>query len=243
MRGYLANWMSIPPLVFRFQFNPDMLQEKKSYKYEEAANFGSWDFNETAAAAAQSQANWYQKWVDVGPTLLDTKPLEPKEGGQRTFSIDFPLDSRVSGEGIDPETANAYEGSIEPDLAILRSFMVPALDIPGMIISGLSTAGTREREWFKPPPCTLIYGGLSVECVMEDLNIKITAFNDDHTPQRAEISVTLKEQTKTVLALGPILETISRYVDVMKSYAREGFGEDYVNVLPGVASVRHMFEI
>ena len=75
---------------------------------------------------------------------------------------------------------------------------------------------------------------------MENLNIKITSFNEDHTPQRAEISVTLKQQSKS---LDPFIETITRIVDVSKSYTRDGFGEDYVAVLPGVSAIRHIFEI
>ena len=40
--GYLANILNVPPLIFRFQFNPEMLIEKKSYKYEQANSFGQW---------------------------------------------------------------------------------------------------------------------------------------------------------------------------------------------------------
>lgn len=243
-RGYLANWKSVPPLIFRFQFNPDLLQEKKSYKYEEANNFGTWDFEGTSAASSASAgalaiaAGIYDDLEDLGARLIETRPLAPREGGQRIFAIDFQLDSRVNGEGITAEIANPYEGSIEPDLAILRSFMVPTIDVVG-VIKGLA-GNFEDREWLKPPKCALIYGGLSVDCVMEHLNIKITLFNDDHTPQRAEVSVTLKQQSKS---LDPIIESITRTIDVCKSYGREGFGEDYVAVLPGVSAIRHIFEI
>lgn len=243
-RGYLANWKAIPPLIFRFQFNPDILQEKKSYKYQESNNFGTWGFEGTAAARAAGAsafaiaAGVYDDLEELGARLIETRPLNPREGGQRTFAIDFQLDSRVTGEGITAETANPYDGSIEPDLAILRSFMVPAIDVVG-VIKGLA-GEPEDREYYKPPKCALIYGGLSVDCVMENLNIKITSFNEDHTPQRAEISVTLKQQSKS---LDPFLETISRIADVGKSYTRDGFGEDYVAVLPVVSAVRHIFEV
>lgn len=240
-RGYLANWKSVPPLIFRFQFNPELLQEKKSYKYQEANQFGTWDFEQTRAASGfvATVVGIWDDLEDLGSRLIETKPLQPTEGGQRTFAIDFSLDARVSGEGIDPETANAYGGSIEPDLALLRSFVNPTVDVMG-VIKGL--AGTwNERDWFKPPSCTLIYGGLSVDCVMEDLNIKITAFNpDDHSPQRADVSVALKQQAKSI---DPVIDTITRVVDVAKSYGRDGWGEDYVNVLPLVSSIKHIFEL
>lgn len=242
-RGYLANWKNVPPLIFRFQFNPELLQEKKSFKYNESES-GSWDFSNTS----EDTGPWYTRIFttpyavykdlkEIGPKLVNTRGLSPETGGQRTFAIDFQLDSSVVGEGVTAGNANPYGGTIEPDLAILRSFMVPSADVIDLI-KGI--AGRGDESMFKPPECTLIYGGLSVDCVMENLNIKITAFNPDHTPQRAEVSVTLKQQTKSI---SPVLEHITRNVDVGKSYVREGFGEDYLNVLPGVSAVRHIFEI
>lgn len=248
-RGYLANWFNIPPLVFRFQFNPDLLQEKKGYKYEEDG-FGRWDFDLTKAAA-NAGSSILTKLVTVpmavfddlkefGPRITRTKPLQAAGGEQRTFALDFQLDSQVSGEGVTAETANPYGGTIEPDLALLRSFMYPSLDPVGLVKLIADFTESKANEVLIPPTCTLIYGGLNVDCVMESLNIKITRFNPDHTPQRAEVSVGLKQQTKSI---SPVLETISRLIDVSKSYGREGWGEDYLNVLPAVSTIRHIFEI
>lgn len=248
-RGYLANWFNVPPLVFRFQINPELLQEKKGYKYEEA-DFGCWGFDLTRAAAKASTSILtklvatpmaaYEDLKELGPRITRTKPLQATGGEQRTFALDFQLDSRVSGEGVTVDIANPYGGTIEPDLALLRSFMYPSLDPIALVKLIADWSESKANEVLIPPTCTLIYGGLNVDCVMEALNIKITRFNEDHTPQRAEISVSLKQQTKSI---SPILETVSRIVDVAKSYGREGWGEDYLNVLPGVGTVRHIFEL
>jgi hypothetical protein len=50
-RGLLANVFALPPLIFRFQYNPDLLQERKRYKYQQANSFGRWTFDQTSAAS------------------------------------------------------------------------------------------------------------------------------------------------------------------------------------------------
>jgi hypothetical protein len=70
---------------------------------------------------------------------------------------------------------------------------------------------------------------LSLTCVMTDLNIKITAFQDNGSPARADVSVTLKEQT---FSASPLVDFITRHVNVAKSYNRKGIGRDFVAVTP-----------
>src|SRR3954469_3709323 len=133
--GYLASITlvpSLPPLIFRFQFNPDLLSEKKTYRYKEANGFGSWKFDQTAAASGffgtlQGLSNDLNEW---GSLIVATKPLEAEGGDPRTFSIDFSLDATVPGpmDGDDH-----YGGSIEPDLAVLRAFMVPTIDVVDLV--------------------------------------------------------------------------------------------------------------
>ena len=62
------------------------------------------------------------------------KPLEPVEGDPRTFELEFKLDASVAGP-LDGD--DHYGGSILPDLAVLRSFMVPswkATDLAKMLV-------------------------------------------------------------------------------------------------------------
>jgi hypothetical protein len=223
--GYLANILNIPPLIFRFQFNPELLSEKKGFKYEQANSFGNWGFDQTAAAGFIK--GLYKDAKEISSLLVATKPLEPVEGELRTFELEFKLDASMPGP---LDGANHYGGSIKPDLALLRSFMVPSwdvLDLTKMIVDG------KVACFNKPPACTLNYGGLSVECAMTDLNIKLVSFKDNGDPLRAEVTCTLKEQT---FSIDPLVGTVTRLIDVGRSYARQGIGTDFLANTPIVGA-------
>jgi len=109
---------------------------------------------------------------------------------------------------------------------VLRAFMVPTLDvieIGKLVINGDVPCLNR------PPACNLFYGGLSVTCVMTDLNIKVTAFQEDGKASRADVSVTLKEQS---FSLTPLVEFFTRNINIAKSYNRQGFGSDVIATTP-----------
>ncbi|MBB6253152.1 hypothetical protein [Nitrospirillum iridis] len=225
--GYLASISlipTLPPLIFRFQFNPDLLSEKKSYRYKEANGFGSWKFDQTGAATGfvGTLTGLSNDLNEIGSLIIATKPLEAEGGDQRTFSIDFSLDASVPGP-LDGD--DHYGGSIEPDLAVLRAFMVPTVDVVDVI----KMIGGDFPCLNKPPPCNLFYGGLSVTCVMTDLNIKVTAFQEDGNALRADVSVTLKEQS---FSLTPIVEFFTRTINIAKSYNRKGIGSDFLATTP-----------
>src|SRR5215831_3508216 len=97
--GYLACITNVPPLIFRFQFNPELLSERKSYKYREANAFGKWDFDQTKAASGVfgTLSALSKDIKEMGSLITMTKPLEAEEGEARTFSIDFNLDATVAG--------------------------------------------------------------------------------------------------------------------------------------------------
>jgi hypothetical protein len=223
--GYLASLINTPPLIFRFQFNPEILSEKKSYKYREADNIGDWQFGNTSSATGlvATLTSFYTDLKNLGSAISNTKPLEAQEGEPRIFAIDFNLDASRPG---DLDNGDHYGGSIEPDLALLRSFMMPSMDLidaAKFIASGFRQPPCRAN----PPECSFSYGNLSVNCVMTDLNIKVTAFQDDGSPWRADVSVTLKEQTFSVT---PLIEFVKRNINVAKSYGRAGFGQDLLEV-------------
>lgn len=236
--GYLASLINMPPLIFRFQYNPEMLQEKKTYKYQEANAFGQWGTDQFAAAPGlfSSVGNFftaagalYKDVKEIGARLVHTKPLDPVEGEQRTFALDFKLNAKepgpLDGKQHYADLTHPERGSLEPDLALLRSFMNPAYDL----IDVAKALGGSESCWKRPPECSLIYGGLSVTCVMTDLNIKMVEFFDDGKPSRADVSVSLKEQT---FSPGPIIEFLKRNFDVGRSYVRQGIGTDFAAVTP-----------
>lgn len=225
--GYLANLTSLPPLIFRFQFNPESLQERKSYDYQ-AAEWGRWEFDQTAAASGIKKLTaLYDDIKEFGPYFTGADPLHAGKGGARTFSLDFALDAENPGPR---DGSQHYGGSIEPDLAVLRAFMNPGQDIVD-IITGFAAGRSLTCAWTNrpPPTCSLTYGGISLECVMTDLDIKIVKFADDGRPLRAEVRVGLKQQTKSISA---VVELVTRTVNVVRSYDREGFGKDLLEVSP-----------
>lgn len=205
--GFLANVLNVPPLVFRFQFNPDLMSDRKSYKYEPGSS-GQWSLKKGKDSPGSIEGLIGLDLQSVGPRLINTKKLDPKEGEHRVISIDFQLDG---SQELPPEVRNRLD-SIEPDLAVLRSFMYPSYamtDLPKVLkATGVVAAPS------KPPECNLVYGGTRLTCVMTDLNIKITSFNDDGSPLRADVSVTLKEQP---LSYSPLVEFLERLVDSSKA--------------------------
>ena len=237
--GYLAAIDNVPPLIFRFQLNPEIASEKRSFKWDEAQSFGAWQLDSTKSVAAGIGAGLVSGLLpasglfdaqdtlkNFSAALVKTRPLEAKQGEPRTFALDFALDATLATV---LDEGDHYGGSIEPDLFVLRSFVNPSLDLITFgkwMISGFSA---KEQPSGVPPLCSLFYAGLSVTCVMTDLNIKVTSFKDDGKPQRAEVSVTLKEQT---FSIGPIVEFFQRNVNVVRSLGRKNIGTDIMNVTP-----------
>jgi hypothetical protein len=241
VNGYLAQLRNTPPLVFRFQFNPDSISEKRSYKWEGDNGFGKWDFSGHAAGTdpLSRTLGLFDDIKGAGPKLTNTKGLNGKAGGEpRRIALDFQLDASVPGpaDGDLATRDEHYGGSIEPDLAILRSFVNPAWD-PVQLTKMLL-----EKQFpcpGDPPECTFIYGGLSLACVMTDLDIKVVSFFETGAPLRAEVSVSLLEQTYSA---GPAAETMLRALLVTRSFARKGIGADLVRTTPVVGSIRALFD-
>ena len=111
--GYLASFNNTPPLIFRFQFNPELLTEKKTFKYDPANAFGKWGLDQTAAESGLGKfVGFYKDVEEWGSLLIGVKPLEPVEGDPRTFELEFKLDASVPGP-LDGD--DHYGGSSLPD--------------------------------------------------------------------------------------------------------------------------------
>lgn len=234
-RGLLANIFNIPPLLFRFQYNPQLLQEKKRYKFQQANSFGQWIFDQTSAGAQTGAFDAIKGiWEDLkelGPLLTSTKPYEPVEGEPRKYTLEFKLDALEPGP---MDIGDHFGGSIEPDLAVLRSFMYPAyndLDVVAFFANGLFKGDWHLPCWNSPPMCTLVFGPLSFDCIMEDLDIKITDFKEDLSPSRAEVKVSLAEQTHSTT---PVTDFIYRNIAAGRALGREGIGDDFKAASPVV---------
>jgi hypothetical protein len=242
LTGYLAQLINVPPIIFRFQFNPEMLQEKRSYKYEGSNEFGKWDFSRTGAASGVlgTALGLYDDLKGAGPVLTGANGMKKTaDQDPRELEIEFKLDATVPGPmdgALDDPSASHYDGSIEPDLAMLRSFVNPAWD-PVDLVKALM------QKQFPcpgaPPELKFIYAGLSIDCVMTELNIKHTEFQDDGKPMRAEVSVKLKEQSYSV---SPIIEYGLRSGYVVRGAFRHGGGMDVVRVTPGLGGIVSLFE-
>jgi hypothetical protein len=216
--GYLANVLNVPPLIFRFQFHPELMSEKKSYGYRETNNFGKWAFDQTAAATGFGNVfGVLDDLKEFGSLLVGTKALEADSGKPRTFALDFALDARAMPDIPTPEIGTGsqsgdkrFDGRIEPSLAVLRSFMNPAWDPVSDVLAWVS-GQKKFCPPTRPPLCMLKLGDIELDCVMTDLNIKITKFKSDLTPERAEVSLTLNEQTHSIATS---LDSIGRVIEV-----------------------------
>lgn len=234
--GYLASLFNVPPLIFRFQFNPESMSDKKSFNYEQSNGYGEWGFDQTTAGMGffGTLGGLATDLKEIGALLTGTKPLEARGGGLRTLSMEFALDARRGG----PKDGDDHHGgSIDPDLAILRSFMHPAYDL--IDLTKIIASGFKDIPCFtKPPECSLSYGGVSLTCVMTDLDIRVTAFGPKTEPLRAEVSVTLKEQS---LSFSHVSDFLVRNINASIALGRENIGEDFL-VTSGVQGVIDLFE-
>jgi hypothetical protein len=238
-KGYIANLLTVPPLIFKFQFHPEILSEKKGFEYREAPELGDWAFDKTAAAAKADVGRLAKAagviggiaddFKEFGSLLVGTKAMDPVVGRSRTFALEFALDARSKPDDASSSTFDQKEGRIEPDLAVLRSFMNPTLDIPALL--------ARKPIWRKPPTCDLKLGDIELTCVMTDLNIKITKFKSDLTPERAEVSLTVSEQTRS-FSTG--IDVITRNIEVFKSYGQLS-SDDVLQQVPGFGFIQDAF--
>jgi hypothetical protein len=227
--GYLANVLAVPPLVFRFQFNPSQVTETRAYRYQ-GVKSGAWKLPDKPSLAGLDSL--LDTLKGYGPSLTGSDGLEPEKGTPRQVKLEFQLDATVPG--VD-DGDDHYSGSITPDLALLRSFINPGYE-PTKLVPAVLTG--KLPAPCGPPPCTFIYAGLAMDCVMSDLSIRHTAFQDDGSPMRAEVSCTLDEQS---YALGAIGDAVVRTAMVVRSNFRSGIGMDYLRTTPGVGTIARMF--
>ncbi len=219
--GFIASPLNIPPLVFQFQYNPEILSNKKSFNYRQAESYGEWGFEKTVSGVAGAAGFWkgpaavkgvVDDLKDFGSLMTKTKPLEAQEGEPQTIGVEFKLDASPSAQDLADAMGDPLmkRTEIDTDLAVLRAFMYPWWELLDLVdvFQGKHLCPTR------PPEVSFVHGGLSVTGHITDLNIKITGFTDKGKPMKADIDLTIKEQTRS---FGPIGDLIKRLVLIDKA--------------------------
>ncbi len=219
--GFIASPLNIPPLVFQFQYNPEILSLKKSFNYRQAESYGEWGFEKTVSAVQGAAGLWkgpaavtgvIDDLKDFGSLLTKTKPLEAQEGEPQTIGVEFKLDASPSAQDLADSMHDPLmkREEIDTDLAVLRSFMFPSWELFDLfdVFQGKKLCPTR------PPEVSFVHGGVSITGHITDLNIKITDFTEKGKPMRADVDLTIKEQTRS---FGPIGDLIKRLYLVDKA--------------------------
>lgn len=237
-RGYLANILTIPPLIYPFQYNPNRLSDSKQVTWGKSdvitpaltsgAGLGAASASLGAAGASFSAFGSTAEGLvaQLGRTFSKADFHKFDAEGDRTLSFELVIDGREQRPG-EPARRRNDDGDILADLAILRSFVYPQLgelmDVLGAALGGdLSCV-----SWFnEPPTALLIMGDLSVEGFVSNLQITETLFNQDLNPVRAEVQVTLIEK---VDSLSFVLDSVKRLGRTFYHTAYEDIG----NVLAG----------
>ena len=225
MSGYIANVLQVPPLVFRFQMNPTVLSEKRSFEYKDQPAAAVTpvptakpdEKPSMLGAVTGFLGGAYEGAKKLGPKLTAMTPVSagPQAGKPRVIELEFPLDANWT----EPDGSYRWGSPrIDLDLQILRSFVNPGLAITDV----LDALGGVFLDKWKPPELSLRYGGVSLTGVMTDLNIKVVSFFDDGSPLRAEINAVIKEQTYSIAA---VTGTIGRLLDTGNAALRTPIGD------------------
>jgi len=216
-RGYLANVLTIPPLIYPFQYNPAQLTDKKRVTWgvkTPMPNAGD------VAVASLLTGITLGRVGDIGTgvgaaleflgTMFSNADLRQFEKeGERTLSFKFVIDGREQRPG---EPARRREdGTIRGDLAIIRSFTYPKMLDVIDLLGAVAGVGAFTSAWFNSPPTmTLIMGDSITEGFVSELTITEQQFNADLNPVRAEIEVTLIEHIASLWFIWDSVKRIGR---------------------------------
>jgi hypothetical protein len=226
-RGYLANILTIPPLIYPFQYNPTQVSDTKSNKLgenKEVAPKKSGAASLLGGAAAALTLDFSAAKVGLGRAFSNAQLHRVESEGDRTLNFKFTIDGREQRPG-EPARRRNDGGDILGDLAILRSFVYPQV---ASLLDLLSSAFKRDqaaftKAWFnEPPTALLVLGGTTVEGFVTDLKITETQFNADLDPTRAEVDVTLVEK---IDSLSFIVDSVKRVGRALYNTAYEDIGD------------------
>jgi hypothetical protein len=243
-RGYLAQILMIPPLIYPFQYNPAQLTDTKRNDWKRRPA------NPTISdKSKKTKGKWLKDTLSTATEVLgrEFSRAELKQfasEGDRTLSFKFTVDGRELRSG-EPKRRRNDEGDIIGDLSVLRSFVYPQLAGDFDILAALGgpptppvaapgapapkpdpeqpPAATFSNLWFNhPPSVALVMGSMTMEGFITELKITETLFNSKLNPTRAEIDVTMIEK---IDSLSFILDSVKRVGKSFYYSAYEDFGK------------------
>lgn len=239
-RGYLANILTLPPLIYPFQYNPAQISDSKQIKYTKkttvaqqtkgAGSAGGSVAGGAASAAAGTASGALSKpsfgdevqafIAGVGQTFSKADLHMMESEGDRTLNFKFTIDGREQRTG-EPSRRRNDQGHILYDLAVLRSFVYPSVGDMLDVLGAIGGSQKWSEIWFKKPPSAiLVMGSTSIEGFVTDLKVTETQFNSDLDPVRAEVEVTMIEK----------IDSISFILDSFKRVGRTLYATAYEDV-------------
>ena len=130
--------------------------------------------------------------------------------GDRVISFRCVIDGRER-QPTEPVWRRNEGGDILGDLAILRSFQYPQVNLNAFGAFKQFTGLDKNAEYYsafqQPPTALLVLGDRTVEGFITHLEITETLFNAELAPIRAEVSIKLTEKVDSVTF---VLESIKR---------------------------------
>lgn len=222
-RGYLANILTIPPLIYPFQYNPDKITDSKTVEFRRHNRVSPEPAGSGFFGAVAGVASFLGELkTDIAQLLSKAELLELEKEGHRQLNFSFMIDGREHRPG-EPERRRE-DGNIIGDLAIIRSFTYPKIADVIELLGAIGGGNFSSAFFNQPPTATLIMGGMSVEGFVTDIKITHEAFNADLDPVRAKIEITMLEN----------IDSLSFLVDSFKRIGNAAYHsayEDYGKVL------------
>jgi hypothetical protein len=225
-RGYLAQILTVPPLIYPFQYNPTQISDSKKLDWDKRSSVapqGGLSGRLGGPISVASPGVISRTLDTLGRTFSAADLKSFKAEGDRTINFRFLIDGREQRPG-EPARRRSDSGDILGDLAVLRSFVYPEmLDLLDLVSAPFSSDSDRwTKMWFKEPPsAVLVFGGTSIDGYVTELKITETQFNDSLDPVRAEIEMTMIER---INSLSFVIDSVKRIGRTFYNTAYEDIG-------------------
>jgi hypothetical protein len=250
-RGYLANILVVPPIIYPFQYNPTQLVDEKKVEWKKKeplygtrgleglatgvrADLAAFAGPGGSATVPKRLVSGYGKTLGtatevLGRTFSGAELKQLDKENPRTLSFKFTIDGRETRPG-EPDRRRNDEGDILADLAIIRSFVYPQfasdLEILGALGSSTPTIPgnapvTLANLWFNHPPTMTLVMG-DLSCEGFVEDLKITQTQFNDKLNPVHADVEITLQEK--------IDTLSFAIDSIKRLGRMAYYSSYTDV-------------